>query len=673
MRVPWLKGSTTSAPAAGSRKGRGIGYFSRVITPSIVQKVAGTPAVASTTPSNTVTFSQTATIGNTIILVAGFANSDGSTSFNAPSGYTQAVLSADNVTTARASVFYKISDGTETSVTVTASGLAAAGVMGVQMYEVAGLLSASPLDKQSSQSDSTLDTDLDTGSTGTLSQPVEFAVAGMFGGYAVVGTNSFGTFVGATGWTAETQQSIDSTGTDVVMQVWWRATTATTSLQITGTNTNTTRDAGVIATFKGWYTGTPSTGQSSATQLLVANNGTTQHDIYAVDRDTLSSATWTTPGSVVGTGTDLVAMAPGFGKVYMTAPSWSAIMSYNGESSLATVTTAVTPGRCIAVHKNRVWMAGNNTYPGRLYYSDIGFPLNWNNTTNYLDILKDSGEVIEDIAPFEDLLVIGTRTKLFLLAGSGADNFVLKSLPVGGVAPGRTLLPTPYGCLAAGRKTVWLITGENVDPISKPIETDYGMTGSFLTTSFIDNQAYINDDASGVTWVVNFQTGTWRDERLSDANEAPAQLYNHDDMQVFAPRTGTIGSLLNYRTIPGTSRGKDFDTLSEVFSTYTSEIWPMGPEYLITPKHLFLRLRQIGGTTGQTGITITPIYDGTAGTAQTFGPYSAAGVHRERMDLGEYAGIGYVQFQISQTLPSTHASAFSVEEATLGFDVEGVR
>lgn len=671
-RYGWSKGSTTSAPASGSRKAMGIGYFTRQTMPSIVQQstvaVAQNPSGSSVNP--VASWPTATTTGNLLLYVGVLTQSDGSSSVSAPSGWTTTALAATTDTISRPRiVVYAIENAASRSgaeaALVWSSLIASGNETGYCfLLEIANAKSSSAVDVTVAANGAATTTHT-SGATATTNQAAELALAVLVGN--ANGGSSY------SGWLNGFTEIVDSNqATSNNRSGWVGAAVAnlTSTQTVTGTATaaNSGAFAAAVITIKSFNAGAYS---DNVTRFVAANNnGGTAYDIYAVDRSTISSATWTNPGNltVSDSASQLLATATGFGKTFLSNNFTGTIYYYDG-SNLTTIPSSYA-GRAITVHKNRLWSAGTVSNPGRLWYSNINDSFTWS-STQYIDILRDSGEVIEDIVPFEDLLVIGTRTSLFLLAGSGPDTFSLKRLPIGGVAPGRSLLPTPYGIVAAGRKHIWLIANEAVNLISRPVGTSYGMTGNWVTTSFLYDEAYINDAGSGTTWVINMQTGAWREERVDGANEYPVQIYQHDDLQVFGPKTATTGSLLNYRTIPGSTRTKDFTGITETYSAYTGTLFPVGPEYRMTPRYLFLRVRQRG--TAATGLTVTPVYNGTAGTAKTYGPESAAGVYRYRFDLGNKQGIDNVLFRFDQVAASTDTSMYDVEEATLGFYEETVR
>jgi hypothetical protein len=412
---------------------------------------------------------------------------------------------------------------------------------------------------------------------------------------------------------------------------------------------------------------------------FVAHNGTTTLDIWYHDRDDLSTGNWTLLEQVTATPGNLpVAYTAGNEKLFYVHPGFETVRSWGGLGTTPVAIEGSNPGRCVAWHKNRLFTGGAPGSEWVLYYSEVGDDTIWDSgTASHIEVGKGDGEAIEDITPFQDGLLIGKQTSLWLLTGSGPDNFRLIRLPIGGAAPGRTVLATPYGAVVAGRKDVWLVNGGSVEHISGPIRESYGITGDWMSVSYIDDHAYVLDQGSGTAWVIDFSNGgTWREERVDSAStEAPACLYNQDDKQLFAPKNATIGSLLSYRLLPGSPRGKDFDTLTETWVAWTPEIWPVGPQEKITPRYLYLKLRQRAGDAGDNVLSVTPLYNGTAITALTVTPVASASVYWVRLDIGSNASgksVSSVQFKIDQTLDSTETAVFDIEEMTLGFNIESV-
>ncbi len=165
-------------------------------------------------------------------------------------------------------------------------------------------------------------------------------------------------------------------------------------------------------------------------------------------------------------------------------------------------------------------------------------------------------------------------------------------------------------------------------------------------------------------------TGAWWTEKVDNANEAPAVIWAHDNKLFMGPQAATSGSLLSYRAIAG-ARQRDHGTLSETFRAWTGDIWPEGPGYSITPKALYVRYRQRG--TGATGVTVTPLYNGTAGGLRSIPVQAAAGVYQTTVAIADNAmgkGIRSFLAKFEQTVPSGSSSLIEIEECILEYDVD---
>jgi hypothetical protein len=229
-------------------------------------------------------------------------------------------------------------------------------------------------------------------------------------------------------------------------------------------------------------------------------------------------------------------------------------------------------------------------------------------------------------------------------------------------------MATPIGVIVAGRKQVALWNGSSMENISKPIEQTYGLTGDWMSVARQDNVVYILDAGSGQIWCLDIETGSWRTETLGSGNDAPACLYNQDFRLLAAPKDATSvwGTLLAYREFPGTPRAKDFDTLTEPFSMRTSDWAVAGPGLGLTPIQLHIRLRQRGGNPENTGLTLTPFYDGVAQDTETIDPTPDTGTLVYRATMPSLRGFLHTfGFALDQTLLSGENSLFDIEEVLL--------
>lgn len=186
--------------------------------------------------SHSATLTAAPTAGN--LLVAAFSVPDKSATVTAPAGWTQAVTISDSVAAAaRADIWYRVAQaGDSATVTFTTSTSTA----GLEVVEVSATLGwpASPVDKTATN-DGAAGTSTTTGSTGVLSQTVEFALAlsaltGHTGG-GDAATDSFTVLDGAV-----LTRSLAA----------YKITAATTALNPTLSWTTSRNPVACIATFK---------------------------------------------------------------------------------------------------------------------------------------------------------------------------------------------------------------------------------------------------------------------------------------------------------------------------------------------------------------------------------------------------------------------------------------
>jgi len=70
----------------------------------------------------------------------------------------------------------------------------------------------------------------------------------------------------------------------------------------------------------------------------------------------------------------------------------------------------------IELHKNYVFLAGNSTYPSRLYFSNLDDPETWTGT-DFIDINPDDGTVITGLKKTLDSLIISKENNIYILYG----------------------------------------------------------------------------------------------------------------------------------------------------------------------------------------------------------------------------------------------------------------
>lgn len=400
-------------------------------------------------------------------------------------------------------------------------------------------------------------------------------------------------------------------------------------------------------------------------RFLVAHNDTTQYGIYRIDKGNLPGGFTLLESNVVATPTKHVSFAAGLDNILWCSEDYALIRRWDGTTRADVAGSKA--GRFIVFHHNRFFTSEGT----KLWFMDLGALTTGAN--NYIDDFnKDDGEPLEAAAPFDQGLVIGKENSLWFLTGRGPDTFGVHRLNGGGCAPGNSIIPTPYGVVIIGREQVWLWQGGSPTVISRSIESDFGMTGAFMSGAYVDDVVHIVDEGSGKTWAFNLVQQTWRTEEMETANEAPCVYFAQGDYLLGGPKSASVGSLLWYRQHPTGPRTKDADSLSESFRASTQEIWIAGPTAPTSVLNLHLRIRQRGGDAAQSPLMVTPFFDGVPGAQRLVSPKEEAGVFRERLDLEAHAAYG-VRFEFEQTVLSGEASVMEIEAAELEIQVEGVR
>jgi hypothetical protein len=500
----------------------------------------------------------------------------------------------------------------------------------------------------------------------------------------------------STGWSKFTETSQPWAGTAITFPgcntIFSKVSSAaeTPEIIITETHTGTHQNAGIHAamvTYKGWNDeADPGTGVDF---LLAADDNGATYDIYSVERETMDVASWVLLDEELGdsTGGEPVSFATGLGAAWYTAPSFQGLRRYNGAAQ--TVAASPPNARSVTFHRDRMWAAAGS----RLSFSQIGDGNTWPNSSvntgsGYFDVNLDDGENIECVAPHAGFLVVGKRTSAYVITGRNAEEFALEPLPGGDCAPGQSIISTPYGCVIAGRRMIYLLGGNssaltintnvlNVSPLGRPVESSYAVgTDEFVWCDYADGKVYVTVGTEGKTFVYNFETEAWHIEQVDDGTvEAPAVTFSYDGTQYFGPVAGVIGSLANFRRYPHGTRGKDFDTLSMSFAAQTGDFSPAGVRTPLTPRQCFVRVRQRTGTDAETGLIVTPIFDGELGEPTEI-PAGNIGVRREVVEgfpQQERTGVDTIGVRVEQEVPSGESITFDIEDMFIDFIVEQPR
>jgi len=700
VRSGWSRGSVTGGIPA-TRRCRGIGMFARQTDPTIVQASSTFTYVGAGTavPTPLVTWAAPTQAGNTLVALVAIAGSSASVLTFTATGWTarNALPATTSGTVPACGVYEMVAaesfSGDYTPFTLSlAAGSHAVTVVILELAGVAGFdkvvaasgsntgVANSPLSQAVTTAATTQASEIVLGFSSALRQnaaSTAFALASTSPGFSEYAeTPSLAPFTNASAHAGIYSKVVRATG----------AQSLTVDMTFADEGADNNYQTVVVVTYKGWNTAA-SPGDIGALWLTALDDGAT-FDVWSINRDDLAGATWASIDLNIGNTTSgaPVAFTMGLGAAWYTSESFSAIRRFTGGAASA-VTGSPAGARCIAVWKNRVWAAVG----GRLYWSELADGSTWTKTatsglgTGYTDGTgADDGEPIEDITPFGDFLVVGKRNSLWAISGDSPANFTTTRLSGGGAAPGRSLIATPYGIIAAGIETVYRWDGSSgVQPISRGIQASYGLTGAYLTCSYQDGSVYVCDAGSGVVFVFDLLSGVWRTEQVASAAEAPAVVYNYSDRQVYGPKAAVTVAPLNYRDFPATTRAKDFTTLvGESFAATTSELWLAGPDGRFSPDFLWCKVRQRAGAATDPALVVTATYgdeshpEGVDQPPQRIRPRQVGASHaiyRTRLAMGTTRGVTWARFRFTLDLGAAETAVVDIEEAVLGYIDDGDR
>lgn len=694
-RGSWTPSATTSQPA--SRKGRGIGIFSRVNDPSIVQAssvwFSGASMSGTITPS--VSWTIPTTVGNTLVAVVGMETSipGQSITFTSTGWTARNALPTSSATATMCGIYELVTtqaySGAFTPFTYAAgsSTTLAATVFILELTGVGAFEQAIPATQAMGNNGTATYTQAAGGTTAQASSLLLGFTSALGTSRTSAGT-AFTSSTTSTGFhkiTEGRQSNWPNAGYRQCVSAFWNAVRTAgaysySSTVSNGESTGTTGQSVVFVSYLGWNDAAVISDVSSDAYFVGNDNGTTL-DVYRISpARTLGSAVTTAAATAVGTNTDglPIAFVRGLGKIWFTHPSFTNVRYHNGDTGLSlSISGSPIGARSITAHLNRIWAAGASATPSRASFSEVGDGTTWSGgTAGYVDVGTEDGEPIECIVTAVGGLLIGKENSLWFLSGSTEDTFDLVPLTGGGAAPGQTLIPTPYGTFIIGRHAVywWLgvadttrgATSATVSIISQPIESTYGMTGNFMYGSYIDDHLYVCDEGSGTIWAYSIAGKSWRTETV---DEAPACLLTYAGNQVFVPDDSTIASLVNYRSFPHPTRAHDFSPLEETFHLRTPDYQLAPPNRAFVVRHLTFKLRQRGGDNASAPIQFTAYYDGVADTddIREIQPLDTPAVFEHRIDLGRDArSFG---FALDQTLAAGDGALFDIEEIWCEYDV----
>lgn len=411
-----------------------------------------------------------------------------------------------------------------------------------------------------------------------------------------------------------------------------------------------------------------------AGNVFIATKSADAINIAFHDEVDLSTGQWTNLETVTkAPGVYPVAFASGLDNIFYTHPNFDEIRAWPGTGSVAEVSGSPA-GQCIAFHKARIFTAGTLSNPTRLWFSEIEDETSWP-ATNFFEIGQGDGEPVLEIVSFVDFLLIVKETSVWFLTGAGADTFKVLQIPsVSGASPGRSIVKSPFGAFIIGPGHIYVTDGQSIDRVSTPLGDGYDIVGDWAYGAFVYETLFVTDEATGDVWCYNPRVGSWWKETVANADVPITLSGKHKDILLAGTATGAVPLL--YRDLRDDPRDPDWCGTME-YVAESSDVWPAGPVGRVTPRWLFVTVRQrdAGDITANTGLEIDVFYNGesSAETVINIPPEVDAGVYRYRWDLGARQGISAVRFDFIQTLGSSDTWNLDVEAATLGLYVEKIR
>lgn len=126
------------------------------------------------------------------------------------------------------------------------------------------------------------------------------------------------------------------------------------------------------------------------------------------------------------------------------------------------VASRTPPSRCkfIGVHKNRLFLGGNNQYPGRVWWSQPFQAEAFNQDEDYADFTRSTGGLLTGMLEFGDQMVVFTEDKMFGIANVDQDQPAIYEIASVGCIASDTI-KAGYGSLMwVARDGVYRWTGE---------------------------------------------------------------------------------------------------------------------------------------------------------------------------------------------------------------------
>lgn len=148
-----------------------------------------------------------------------------------------------------------------------------------------------------------------------------------------------------------------------------------------------------------------------------------------------------------------------------SAPTWDTVSGASEENCTPPL------GSLMILHDQRVFIAGNTTYPSRIYWSEINKPDIFD-PDNYDDIRPDDGDNITLMAEYYGIMNIGKDNSMqkYYTDGNQTTDWYVSDLysTIGCVAP-YSVSVSPKGIIYLSRDGLYMFNGQNVTHMSDTV------------------------------------------------------------------------------------------------------------------------------------------------------------------------------------------------------------
>lgn len=274
------------------------------------------------------------------------------------------------------------------------------------------------------------------------------------------------------------------------------------------------------------------------------------------------------------------------------------LQKWSGTGSFADV-TAYTPGtgepangfstitgfRYLAVHKNRLFVAGNSTYPNQVWFSEVGrydyFPINVTDVGDYwLMCNSNDGDKVTAFGHYPDALIIFKERSIWALTGDTPDPTLSNTFqlrPVNstiGASTQATVVQTHGNVIFRGPDGVYALTGLKYDEIgfrsmSDAIENNiragYTNRATECAVSYKDKYWLTVEDGTRETYLMDYTMKSLPWTRYSIA--ATAYLKTRDDVLLFGDADGYVYTFGGVNTDDGAAITAYWESAADTFKT----------------------------------------------------------------------------------------------------------